>query len=485
MSERNVLKLDINGLTEFQKELHFPDPSKPITKKNKVNSRFSCIIEKNSWSAHTKAKMNHISEEGEVKKIIYTASKKFDVIFKSSLHINLIPIKVKDKYKSTIQICYPHNLGHNITNKGELKIDDDHHQFIDSIWLDICSQFYMKKGAGMRDLYDRMIGNVSCLEDWGCEMPGIPLIVPQPYSYSRNTRVGLKTLRSSMNTVTYHYNIRNKIREILRMRVKNKDKEWVDIQCNLKYLDIKENAKEIPIPELWARYSLMTDAEREWHKNIPKYVIYTEDIIITNSNNPVSLGSIDVIPLHCKVPCKSLFWVAQNIKFIKNRNFSNYTTTNTLIGWNPCAKASLKYGGSNRVQELSHEHFDLEEPWDFCKSAPDQAGYNVHVFGYDLTTLNADTAMVLEPLNASLHIKLDDTNPFLTIEEPKEEYDEDGEVIPIEALENDNSDETDKDKYIIHVRALVYKKLEMSWNKKDERIKYLMLDDATKKETDE
>ena len=491
MSERNVLKLDINGLTEFQKELHYSKD--PNDKKDKVKSRFSCSIDKYAWCTHTKAKMTHSAEEGEV---IYTASKKFDVLFKTESHINLLPIKVKEKWKNRFEICYPHNPGHNICYQGELKIDDDHHQTIDSVWMDIHSQLFMKQGAGMRNHYDRMVGNIPCLEEWRTELPGIPLIVPQPFYYSRNTRVGLMTLQSSMNTVTHHYKIRNKITEILRMRVKLKNKDpkdksvkWQAIPCKMKYLDVPGRAKEFPIPELWARYSLMTDAERTWHKSIDektgepiKHVIYTEDIVMATSNNPTPLGSTDVIPLHCKAPCKGLFWVAQDIKAIENRNFSNYTTNseNLFNGWNPCSRVDLKYGGAHRVENLSHEHFDLSEVWDLFPSAPAEPGYNGYLFGYEPTTLNADTAIVLEPLNASLHVKLGDTDPFKTLEEEEEEYDENEELIPPEALGEVHL-ESNKSKYLIHVRALVYKKLIMSWNEKDKCLKYLMMDDATKK----
>ncbi len=490
MSERNVLKLDINGLTDFQKELHYTNPN---NKEDKVKSRFSCSIDRYAWCTHTKAKMTHSAEEGEV---IYTASKKFDVLFKSETLITLLPIKVKDKWKSRFEICYPHNPGHNICYQGELKIDDDHHQTIDSVWLDIHSQFYMKQGAGMRNHYDRMVGNIPCLEEWKTELPGIKLLVPQPYYYSRNTRVGLMTLQSSMNTVTHHYKIRNKIHEILRMKVKLKNKDlqdktikWQEIPCKLQYLDIPGRAKEFPIPELWARYSLMTEAERDWHKSIDpatgepiKHIIYTEDIVMATSNNPTPLGSTDVIPLHCKAPCKGLFWVAQDIKAIENRNFSNYTTNsdNLFEGWNPCSTVDLKYGGAYRVEKLSHEHFDLSEPWDFFPSAPAEPGYNAYTFGYEPTTLNADTAIVLEPLNASLHIKLGDTDPFKTIEEEEDEYDDDGEIVPPEALLDNHLAENQRSRYLIHVRALVYKKLEMSWSEKGKCLKYIMMDDATK-----
>lgn len=486
MSERNVLKLDINGLTTFQKELHYPDPNKdPKDPINQVNSRFSCDIEKNAWSTHTKVKMNHSAEEGEV---VYTNSKKFDVLFHSEIHINLLPIKVKDKYRKRIQICYPHNPGHNICYQGELKIDDDHHQTLDSVWMDIWSQYFQEEGAGKRELYDRMVGNIPCLERWGTELPGIRLLVPQPYYYSRNTRVGLRTLRSSMNTVTHHYKIRNKINEILRMRVRRDNGDWVEIPCKLQYLDIPENAKELPIPELWARCALMTDAERDWHKSKDpltgepiKHVIYTEDISIETSNNPTAMGSTDVIPLQSRAPCKALFWVAQDIKAIENRNFSNYTThpEDLESGWNPCDKVDMRYGGAYRVEKLTHEHFELSEAYNFFKSAPCETGYNAWCFGYEPTTLNADTAIVLQPLQASLHITLGDTDPYKTIEEPEEEYADDGEIIPIEALDDQIADEQ-KSKYIIHVRALVYKKLIMSWNEKGKCLKYEMHDDATK-----
>ena len=225
----------------------------------------------------------------------------------------------------------------------------------------------MKEGAGKRDLYNRMIGNLPCLEDWSTELPGIKLLVPQPYYYARNTRVALRMLRSSMNTITHHYKIRNKIHEILRMRVKLEgNKGYNEIPCKLQYLDISENAKELPIPELWARYALMSEEERNWHRDVDpetgekrKHVVYTEDIVIATSNNPTSLGSTDVIPLHCKTPCKALFWVAQDIKTIENRNFSNYTNNpkNLFAGWNPCSKVDLKYGGVYKMEKFSNKPY--------------------------------------------------------------------------------------------------------------------------------
>lgn len=473
MSERNVLKLDIKDLSDFQKELYLSrDPNESI------KSRFSCRIDKYAWSTHTKVKMVHTTEDDEV---TYISSKKFDTLFKSEMHIRLLPIKVKAKYKGKIQICLPHNFGHNFCCQGELKVDDDHHQTLDSVWMDMYSQFFMKQGSGFREHYNRMIGNIPCLEEWSDGIPNIPLIVPQPFYYSRNTRVGLLTLKSSMNTITHNYKIRNKIIDIVRMRylsTRDGKEVWQEIPCKLKYLDVPGKAKVFPIPDLWTRHSIMSDEEREWHKfdletgEPKKHTIYTEDIAMITSNNPTLLGQSDIIALQCKAPCKSLFWVAQNIKSIESNNFSNYTTNleDLSKGWNPCSSVSLKYG-SDGFEKMSSEHFDLSEPWDFFPSAPCEPGYNAYAYGHELTTLNVDTAVVLEPLNACLKIKLGNSDPFENMDNNEESGSED-----ITADENIN---INKDRYIIHVRALVYKKLEINWI--GDKMKYLLHEDATKK----
>ena len=147
MSEINALKLDLPPMEDynkFHKQLHLPDEED-----EKIVSRFSYVMEKRSSGSHMKVKMAHVANETE---IIYTASKKFDSLFKAEMILELPSIKVKEKYKSTIAICYPYNLGHHIIIKGELRVNDDPIQAIDSKYLDIYSQYYCE--PGMRNLYN-------------------------------------------------------------------------------------------------------------------------------------------------------------------------------------------------------------------------------------------------------------------------------------------------------------------------------------------
>jgi len=334
----------------------------------------------------------------------------------------------------------------------------------------------------MRDLYNEMIGNIPCLTEWTNELPPYPITTPQPWLFSKRINTGLLILKSN-NNITFTFHRRTKISELLRMKVKIKNKdgyEYKEIPCNLNYLDMESDS--LPIPELWGRYCQMSDPEREHRKrNEIKHEIWYDDIIITSSNNPTPLGSNVIIPLHNKTPVRHIFWMAQNIKTIKNRNFSNYTTNieDLYTGFSPCARAGIKYGGSNRVPELPYYHFSRSEAYDFFPSAPTDPGYHVYTFSYDPVGNNADSSVDIDNLNASLNLKLGDTDIFKSVEETLEEFDEEGNIIPVEALEEDEAYLMRKEQYIVHVRLVVYKKLEIQWSNEENKLKYLIIDDVT------
>ena len=464
---KEILSVDRENIAGFQKEIYLPKDDK-----EKIGTRFSLDFEKKAQGNHIKIRLDTAPmKEGEIK---YTASQKFDNLLKVEAHITLLPIKVKEEYKKTVSICYHHNLGHNILYEGECKVDNDHFGYVDSHYLDIHSQYFVKK----RELYNRMIGNIPCLEEWNTELPGLPLIVPQPYSFSRNTRVSIPLLKSTKNTVTFEYKVRTKLTDLLKMRVQTKDGSYKVLPvCNLKYLDTK-NVTNIPIPEMWGRYSEMTDAERNWRKSIDmttgeplKQVIYIEDIEKISSKNPVTIGTKETLSLSGG-PVKHIFWMAS----LTNSGFSNYTTNRDDLyrGYNPCARASIKYNSSDRVEECGHENFDLSEVFDYdWPNSPCEAGYNVHTYTFNPNDIqNADTAVNLKECGATLTVLLGDTNPFINKDEEKEYYNDDGEVIPIEALE-DHQDESKKDKFIVHVRTVVTRKLEVYWNDKNSSLKYI------------
>ena len=321
-----------------------------------------------------------------------------------------------------------------------------------------------------------MIGNVPILEDWNTELPRYPLVIPQPFFFTRNRRTGLSILKSQNNTISFEYKMRTKLAEILRMRVLMQDGTYKEIKCNIDYLDVKSDS--LQVPELYGRYSDMSPEERNWRKGkengrdveAPKFITYIEDVEKIKSKNAIYVGTKEEIPLSGTSPAKHVFWNAARL----DSGYSNYTTNrdNVYEGWNPCEISGIKYGNSDRVPESSHEHHDLSEAFDFnWPSSPHEGGYNAWTLTNNPPELiGTDTAALLKECGAVLVVQLGDTNPFLNRDEEGEFYDETGMLIPKEALED--NDLSKRDKYNIHVRIVVIKKLETVWSEKNQSMIY-------------
>ena len=129
------------------------------------------------------------------------------------------------------------------------------------------------------------------------------------------------------------------------------------------------------------------------------------------------------------------------------------------------------------MEQLGDEHFTLSEFNDFeWPNFPKEEGYNVYSYGFDPVNIDhSDTAVILKDCNAQLVVTLGDTNPFSKIEQEDEETDDNGEIIPIEALENDDYENFKKERYVIHVRTVVTRKLEVYWDDKSKIVKYNFL----------
>jgi hypothetical protein len=464
-----ILSFDQDSINDFQKEMYNGTQENP-----KVGVRFSLDFEKRSQNNHIKEKLDQVSgRDGEVD---YTVSSKYDVLFGLSAYIKLPYIRVKKNYADKISICYHHNIGHNIFPYGECKIDKERFVVTDSIWADIYSQVFVSEKK--QELYNRMIGKVSILEDWNTELPSYPLIIPQPFFFSKATQVGLPIWKSSNNKISFHYKYITKLSDLLQMRLKKDNGEYKEIKCNMAYLEIKAKSDSLPAPEMWGRYGIMTDEERDWRTTpdpetgeIITQTIYVDDIDITSSKNPISMGSQGDISLKSTSPAKHIFWVASMV----NGKMSNYSTNreNVYQGWNPCAKTSLQYGNSDRVSELSSYHFDLAEFYDFeWPNFPKEPGYNCFTYSFQPDNIQyADNAVVLEKCGATLNVTLGDTDPFASGELEEEITDESGKPILKEEIE-DNEDESKKDKYIVHVRTSIIRKLEVSWDSHSKSVKY-------------
>ena len=183
----------------------------------------------------------------------------------------------------------------------------------------------MQGGAGKREQFNMMIGNISTLQDWNTELHGYTLDVPQPFYYCKNTVLAIPLYLCSMSTITHKYTLLMNVNEILRMRIfDDKQQQWLEVKCNYKYLEGLNATGTLENPELWGRYALVPDYEKNWRKEEMDNKVYIEDIIMSSSENTRIYGETVQIDLDCDTPCKAIFWVSENMDASNNRNFSNF-----------------------------------------------------------------------------------------------------------------------------------------------------------------
>lgn len=468
----NIARFEFEILNDFQKDLHLIFDENELPEEGvEIISFFHHKFEKSTWYSQYTTKFKCTSTENE---LIYTVNNTFHYLLYSYMRQTFPALRVAERYKGLVQICWPHNLGTNYIVEGRLKFDDDVPQTIDSYWFDIYSQFYMK--PGFREHYELCVGSVPFLEQWRDFLPEFTTNVMQPFYYMRDVSTALPLFYfSSLTTITQNYTVRNTIGQLLRMRINTIPDQpdnpvWKEIPYNPKYIEGAGSTGILRVPEMWGRVSYGMEMEINWHKECsfegvenldPKKpanekVFYIEDVIACESDNPSQYGAKVVIDLDCKTPAKAMFWVAENLTARENRNFSNYTTNadDLYQGWNPIKGVSLSYGGHTRLDNMESDHFDKIEPWKHFPSAPWQPGYNAYSFSLDSTTLDADVGIVWDGLKAKMTATLGNTDPTL---KPVKRTDEHRAVL--DELENDNKVQSSSDRFQIHVRLLVTKKM--------------------------
>jgi hypothetical protein len=427
-------------------------------------------------------------------KFIFTVNPSFHFLLYTYMRLTLPAIRVKANYKKYIQICWTHNTPSNYTVKGEFKIGDSTPQTIDSKWIDITSQYYMK--PGFRKHYRACMGNISMLEDWNTSLPEYTTNLIHPfYNTSASYKAFPILYAGDKIPVTYQYKVKDKISDLLRMRFygkfPGKSVGWHEIPVNSKYLDGFPSDGKMPLPELWGRYGYVApnelaryqdcrdddddeDEERNEddiidkknnnnHTRYREREIYIEDVASAQSTNSHTYGTRVPVKLTTKTPFTAMFWMAENEKYVKDRNCSNYSTNEEIReGWNPIRKFGLTYAGSAVFEELDSDHADKIEPFHF-PSPPYEPGYNARTICYDSTTFDADIGIIGEVLDPELSVILGDTNPenrHIKSDEELNVHDNvEAEAVPFIEESVPNNSDTKGDKFRVHVRMLVKKKI--------------------------
>jgi len=417
----SVAKLELNSITDFQKEIH---ESKMIKNSEgedvleEISSIFYREFQKSTWYTRIHTKMPCTVMDDDT--YVFRANTTFHYLMYSYIAQQYPYVSVKPEFRGQYKICWPHNLAINTINYGRFEVDDTPYNSLDNVWLDKYFEHFMK--PGFREHHNMCVGNVPPLEEWSDVLRPYKTSLHQPWFYSQDPGLAFPLYFCSKDTSVSHvYEMKTFVSDLLRMVrcvEKNGEKVWVEMKdVDFSVLDGVTVRTALKKPEMWAAYAYVTKNEIEWNtkcNDSQQKVFYINDIVACDQTNTETYGKSVEVDLFCETPCKSIFWAAENMDAKKKRNFSNYTTDSTDIyrGWNPIEHVSLKYGKNPRIKQMETYHFSRMQPWYHFPSPPHVAGHNVYTLADDPMSMDAEVGLVLSKLKAKMFFKLKNPEHF-------------------------------------------------------------------------
>ena len=481
--------LEFNAITDLQQEIHNTQGNEEII------SRFYHHFTKSTWSSSVLTKLQQTQDSNET---IYTVNGSFHYLQYTYMKARTPALRVKAKYAGLVEIALCHNPGSNITRSAVFKADDVPYHEWDSVWYDIYYQFYEEEGAGKRELHNQGVGNVACLQEFSSSIPAYSYNIDQPWFYSYAPELSFPIFyRTSQSRIEHRYTLRKNAFELVRIRYRttaqaemakrerDKDVPW---NYTLGTTDLSQyietvgqgSSKDLPIPELWGRYALVTPSELTWHKQgeckednkapeRPDTIMYFRGVLAHDATNPVRFKSNESIKLTTAGPTLAAFWLAQNALAVKNHNLSNYTTNSIdlLAGWDPIKTTTLRYGTVPCFEDMASDHFNIGVKRHF-RSAPSERGYHAFPYAWNSMSLDGDTAASLGSLDANLNCRVENTDIFLQEDDDPTSGDGNPDKLfsPEEVrLAIPASNDEEQPTFNIKVRLLILRRLTISATK--------------------
>lgn len=509
-----------NELKSFRPEkhndIHHPNEGDEIT------TIFSRKYTKSMWYSSVLSKLSVNTDDAET---IYTANKLFHYLLYTYLTQKTPTIKVKPDYVKNVRIKMAHNFASNKFEYIRVLDDNIQHQNVDNVWYDSFYQFFQSSGAGKRDNHNLGIGNITYFSEWSSYIPSYNTNIDLPFYYSFELSNAVPLYyKNSMQRFEHRCKFRN-IKDLIRMQINetvdNAEKpRWVDVPLQLpknknvidSYLEISEEQK----PEMWGRYALITEGEKQYHmkddnnedwdyeyqyvktsingekiiyKNKPEnsgdYIkelvrktktTFIRDVVSHDSSNPHSYGDTAEISIEDENLTLAYFWVAKNMDSVKYNNHSNYTTNTFDLhsGFDPIKENSINYNDKEGpINNLSSDHlniaFSRKQTW----SSPDTTGYHGYAYGNDCMGYEPDITVIPKDLKVKLLCTINNNDIMLHEDTLNPENNDPLNLKKLERgnnfIENSiNKNENDNNpKFIICERSLILRKWQIVYEKDD------------------
>lgn len=361
-----------------------------------------------------------LQKSGTTDQAFYTMGKTAGFIGNTKLVFKTPEISLKDEFVGEFQIAFCRNLGHNVFKRVSIYVSDVPivHPFGPTT-MDILSElnFGSKYAA-----YMKSIGNTTSALTFGSTIP------PQRISklmhefwftqserpISRNAHP-LCALES--NTFQIRAEFIESLSEVIRVRKLNKETgefenvpaRSVDL-CSL--LNVSCGRLDMPLPEIWADYIIVTEDEKKFHKTGDARHMLIKQYQSTRA--PKACGSQIVVDYRLTKPIRFTAFVAKNLDAVALNNHSNYTTNavDSSAGDSPIDTVSKFYDNITRYANMDMAHFSQDNTLTYAERQT-----NLPI-GYDPSCFMSSSMEVDGSLN---HTKINTRFEFTISDGPSDE----------------------------------------------------------------
>jgi hypothetical protein len=400
--------MDEDNFTELQEELYVPE-SDTQGNRERFYSQF-CYIEKivaysSQITRHMDCTQAPVNRELSPAKYTYDVDCQFSKLRNIFATYQFPVIKVAEPYVDLVEISLSPNFMHNFFINAELIIDAGKNKFsqrINTIFMDI----YRGRDEDDVDFYDRCIGNRKTLVNWSSELKtNKQLFMPLPYFIDQTDKYAIPThMYQNKGNIKVVCTFDRDMKKYIQMRVKYKDKWRILPVPELSFLDLNGGKGKMPIPELWARHSLIAKEEMEEEKksgvmiDIIDYE-YFEDTV-ASSKIKLSINREDAA-------LRGIRYGLLNYKAALLNNHSNYSTNhkNPMDGDDPEESHRFVCGQNDRIPLRDSIHSSLIPGFYSCRrGGPDK--HLFHDIHWDLYPYAYGPDSTIVPRNNCLMISL-------------------------------------------------------------------------------
>lgn len=228
-------------------------------------------------------------------------------------------IKVKEKYKDLIKICWSRYIAHNIVVKCKCLHSEKEYQTIPQKWFDMHFQFHIENDR--KKEYRDLIGDVDELTQFTTHLPEWSICFNQPFDFSRDICMALPLSIVKATEVSFEYTFDYDISRYLRVMILEKESnKWIEkaftYQQLLTFCD--GIVSRLPQPVLWGRYVKVDHEEETQMQNcVPNHSYVISNFLVPETKNNLSLINCEVheiIPLVSDSPVKKIYWVGENLE---------------------------------------------------------------------------------------------------------------------------------------------------------------------------